>query len=67
MFTRKRSGYCVKDVSGQIHAEGAIPATRLDLDLWMQTLSQPWIAAMEATIFTPRPTLTTVFHSIQFP
>ncbi len=25
---------------------------RLDLDLWMKTLPQPWSAAMEATMFT---------------
>ena len=43
--------YCVKDVSGRIHLEGTIPATRIDLDRWMQTLPQPWTAAMEATIF----------------
>src|SRR5260370_16374326 len=42
----------VKDGSGRIHADGAIPATRLDLDMWMKRLPQPWTAAMEATIFT---------------
>jgi hypothetical protein len=42
----------VKDDSGKIHAEGAIPSTRFDLDRWMKTLPQPWIAAMEATLFT---------------
>ncbi len=42
----------MKDGSGRIHAEGTIPATRFDLDLWMKTLPQPWTAAMEATIFT---------------
>jgi len=36
----------------QIHSEGTIPATRLDLDRWMKTLPQPWTAAMEATVFT---------------
>jgi transposase len=44
--------YCVKDGSGAIHAEGTLPATRLDLDRWMKTLPQPWTAAMEATVFT---------------
>src|ERR1700738_4600733 len=48
----KTISYCVKDGSGQIHSQGAIPATRLDLDRWMKTLPQPWTAAMEATIFT---------------
>jgi len=43
---------CVKDVSGTIHAEGTIPAIRFHLDQWMNTLPQPWTAAMEATVFT---------------
>src|SRR6202790_3534486 len=49
---KKTISYCVKDVSGRIHAEGKIPATRFDLDRWMKTLPQPWTVAMEATIFT---------------
>src|SRR5437667_9113216 len=49
---KKKISYGVKDGRGRIHAEGAIPATRWDLDRWMKTLPQPWSAAMEATIFT---------------
>src|ERR1700691_2431058 len=49
---KKKISYCVKDASGRIHLEGAVAATRIDLDLWMKTLPQPWTAAMEATIFT---------------
>src|SRR6266852_6168740 len=49
---KKTISYCVKDGSGMVHAEGAIPATRWDLDRWMKMLPQPWTAAMEATIFT---------------
>ncbi len=49
---KKTISYCVKDGSGRVHAEGAIPATRLDLDIWMKRLPQPWTVAMEATIFT---------------
>ncbi len=49
---KKTISYCVKDGSGRIHAEGKIPATRFDLDLWMKTLPQPWTVAMEATLFT---------------
>ena len=30
--------YCVKDGGGQIHAEGSLSATRLDLDHWMRSL-----------------------------
>jgi hypothetical protein len=43
---KKTISYCVKDGSR------LIPATRLDLHMWMKTLLQPWTAAMEATIFT---------------
>jgi hypothetical protein len=49
---KRTISYCVKDGSGAIHAEGTLPATRLDLDRWMKTLHQPWTAAMEATVFT---------------
>ena len=49
---KKTISYCVKEVSGQIHSEGALQATRAELDSWMKTLPQPWAAAMEATIFT---------------
>src|SRR5258708_1160706 len=49
---KRKISYCVKDGSGKVFAEGSLPATRLDLDLWMKTLPQPWSAAMEATTFT---------------
>src|SRR5215467_6213532 len=49
---KKKISYCVKDGSGAVHAEGTVPATRLELDLWMKRLPQPWTAAMEATLFT---------------
>ena len=49
---KKTISYCVKDVSGEIHSEGTVPATRAELDRWMNALPQPWAAAMEATIFT---------------
>ena len=35
-----------------MYSEGSLSATRLDLDLWMKTLPQPWTAALEATLFT---------------
>ena len=47
---KRKISYCVKDGSGAMHADGAIPAT--DLDLWMKALPQPWSVAMEATLFT---------------
>jgi transposase len=49
---KRTISYCVKDGSGAMHAEGTLPATRLELDRWMKTLPQPWTAAMEATVFT---------------
>jgi transposase len=49
---KKTISYCVKDASGQIQREGAIPATRTDLDGWMKMLPHPWAVAMEASIFT---------------
>jgi len=49
---KQKISYCVKDSGGKVYAEGSLPATRLDLDLWMKTLPQPWSGAMEATIFT---------------
>jgi transposase len=49
---KKTISYCMKDVSGKIHRQGMIGATRNELDTWMATLPQPWTVAMEATIFT---------------
>jgi transposase len=49
---KKTISYCIKEASGTIHREGTIGATRNELDRWMLTLPQPWMAAMEATIFT---------------
>jgi len=39
---KRKISYCVKDSSGKIYAEGSLPATRIDLDLWMKTLPHPW-------------------------
>jgi transposase len=39
---KRTISYCVRDGSGTMHAEGAIPATRSDLDRWMRTLPQSW-------------------------
>jgi len=48
---KKTISYCVKDASNQVHREGTVGATRPELDRWIQTLPQPRIMAMEATIF----------------
>ena len=49
---KQKISYCVKDASGKLHSEGALPATRHDLDCWLKNLPQPWSAAMEATMFS---------------
>ena len=60
---KKTISYCVKDVSGQVHREGQIGATRRELDGWMKTLPQPWTAAMEATISRAGSTII-CFHTL---
>ena len=49
---KKTISYCIKDVSGKIHAEGTIDAVRLAINDWLGTLPQPWTGALEATMFT---------------
>ncbi len=49
---KKTISFCVKDAAGHVHREGKIGSTRRELDAWVQTLPQPRMMAMEATIFT---------------
>src|SRR6201985_3270885 len=49
---KKTISFCVKDAAGCVHREGKIGSTRRELDAWIQTLPQPRMMAMEATIFT---------------
>src|ERR1700730_7019871 len=49
---KKTISFCVKDASGQVHQEGKIGPPGAELDRWIETLPQPRIIAMEATIFT---------------
>ena len=49
---KKTISYCVKDAAGCVLSEGKINASRRDLDVWVRTLPQPRMMAMEATIFT---------------
>jgi transposase len=49
---KKTISFCVKDAAGHVHQEGKIGSTRRELDSWIQTLPQPRMIAMEATIFT---------------
>lgn len=44
--------YCIKTVSGVIVSRGTVAATKPALLKWIQSLPQPWVAAMEATMFT---------------
>ena len=44
--------YCVKTRAGRLRGQGMIPATREGLDAWLAERSQPWVGAMEATLFT---------------
>jgi transposase len=49
---KKTISYCVKDAAGRVYQEGKIGSTRRELDAWIETLPQPRMMAMEATIFT---------------
>ena len=49
---KKTISYCVKDAAGCVHREGKIGSSRRELDVWVRTLPQPRMMAMEATIFT---------------
>ncbi len=49
---KKNISCCVRQADGTIIQESTITATRQALDEWMGRLPQPWIAGMEATLFT---------------
>jgi transposase len=49
---KKTISWCVRQADGSIIQEGTIAARREALDSWMRKLPQPWIAGMEATLFT---------------
>jgi transposase len=49
---KKTISYCVKDAAGHVQQEGKFGSTRRELDRWLQTVPQPRMIAMEATIFT---------------
>ena len=49
---KKTISYCVKDAAGCVLQEGKIGSTRRELDIWVRTLPEPRMIAMEATIFT---------------
>src|SRR6201994_5168414 len=49
---KKSISYCVKDAAGRVYQEGKIGSSRRELDVWIRTMPQPRVIAMEATIFT---------------
>ena len=49
---KRTISYCVKTYSGEITREGKIGANRKELEEWQAGLPRPWMAAMEATLFT---------------
>src|SRR6266849_5068502 len=49
---KKSISCCVRRADGTIIQESTIAATRQALDEWRRQLPQPWIAGMEATLFT---------------
>jgi transposase len=49
---KKTISFCVKLADGTMVSEGKIVANRASLDRWTAGLPQPWMAAMEATMFT---------------
>ena len=49
---KKSISYCVKRGDGEIVEEGKLPATRQALRQWAEQRSEPWQAALEATLFS---------------
>lgn len=49
---KKIIAYCIKSADGARIGRGTVPATRAALLTWIETLPKPWVAAMEATMFT---------------
>jgi transposase len=49
---KKIIAYCVMNVQGEIVREGKIAASRKALLDWVESLEQPWMGALVATVFT---------------
>lgn len=49
---KKMIAWCLKDHTGYILKQGEVKAARPALQEWVANLPQPWVAAMEATLFT---------------
>ena len=49
---KKIIAYCIKTMSGVTVSQGTVAATRSALLKWIESIPKPWVAAMEATLFT---------------
>jgi transposase len=49
---KKTISFCVRQSDGVILQEGTIAANSQALDEWLPRVPQPWVAGMEATMFT---------------
>jgi transposase len=44
--------FCIKTADGTIVAEDKVKATRAELDRWLKTVPEQWVAGMETTMFS---------------
>lgn len=49
---KKSISWCAKRADGTLHSQGKVAANRRSLGDWAGSLGEPWIGAMEATLFT---------------
>jgi len=49
---KKTISFCVRQSDGTILQEGTVAANCQALDEWLPRIPQPWVAGMEATMFT---------------
>lgn len=49
---KKSISWCAKRADGALHSQGKVAANRRSLAEWVRSISEPWIGAMEATLFT---------------
>jgi len=49
---KKTISFCIRQADGTILQEGTLVASSQALDDWLPRVPQPWIAGMEATMFT---------------
>lgn len=49
---KKSISWCAKRADGSVHDQGKVAANRRSLGEWVRSIGEPWIGAMEATLFT---------------